>query len=151
MGKKGFQKGHPKFAPKLRTMRVRQFASTVRETISTQILTWFNVAIMMGKDAKVTDDESETEHTGMWCDECDLGITWPEQGGLVPSATERMAAHKALSDRGHGQAPQMVQLEATMRAELGTSGESVFGALPAAALLSIRETLQKALAPAPSD
>lgn len=141
---KGFQKGHPKFEPKLRAMRTRQLAQTVREHVSTDVMVWFHEAVVMGKDAKLTKDASEAR-PGMWDSDCELGVAWPDNG-LTPSLAERQASMKWLSDRGHGQAPQMVQVEASLRGS-DTGNGSIANLLPSTAVLEIGEMIARLLGP----
>jgi hypothetical protein len=144
MAPKGFQKGHGGFAPKLRAMRTRQLASAVRDNISVEVIVWFHKAILMGHDAKLTDDEDEAQGP-YWDADCGVGVTW-KAGGLAPTLDQRIASMKQLTDRGHGQAAQLIAVEQSIRVEGGASGALDLGALPPALVLQVRELLRGQLA-----
>lgn len=128
-GKRGAKPGHPYYPNKRRKINTRQLAAAVRDRIPAEIYVEFHLQVASGHDARLATDE-----------EGELVVTWDERGGLMPSLDTRLASMKWLADRGYGQAPQMIQLEAELRAS-GTATILPAGALPPTTLVALARLL----------
>ncbi len=127
-GKRGAPKGHPFYPSKRRKMNTKHLAQEVREQVDARIYVEFQLAILAGHDPRLEDDEGE------------LRVTWDERGGIAPTLEQKVASLKWLADRGYGQAPQMIQLEAELRA--GASSEALpIGALAPTTLAALARLL----------
>ena len=132
----------PRSGPsKEQKLRSRTLAQAVRDNLDPSLLFEFQIRILERKcrvrvEPELDDDGNETG---------ERYIAWDDEG--IPPSDELVAsAHKWLSDRGWGQAPQSIQLEADFRQHHSyDAGALPVGTLPAQLMFTIRDAIRGAL------
>lgn len=110
-----YEKGHQYYPPKDPdripgrsrevSRRVRLLAVAVNEAIEPAVMVeYFKRRAMALPGVRFAEDDDGVVH-----------VVWDDVGP-APSASEVDAAVRWLADRGHGQAPQAIHLEASLRA-----------------------------------
>jgi hypothetical protein len=125
-------------ASKKRRASNKHVAVEVRERVPTHLFVDWNLAIAMGKDARLEENEDG-----------ELEVVWPDSGGVVPPLERRDAAIRRLEDRGFGSVPTVVALEASLRAS-NTGDEIPVEKLGPKTSIALAELLGLALHAPPS-
>lgn len=119
-------------------------ALAVRNMISTDMMTRWHALIASGKAplAIIT-----THADGSW----EVTDVQPEPNGFAPTLDQRNESMKWFNDRGHGQAPQIIHLDAQLKSQINL-GPTIpvrdlapSAALAIAGLLRQRQQSQKIL------
>lgn len=106
----------------------RNLSIAVRIRIPPEIFIEYNIALAMGKSPVLIEDDDGKLH-----------VRCETKGAILPTLEQRIQAMNRLELRGHGQPVQSIQLEADLRAHSNVTVNLPRGALPASAIIAMRE------------